>query len=111
MIKSIFSTIYMNHVTKQVREQYGNLTIEEKKAFLERIQRRRLGDSVCNECPEEESANLVSLCNLCNIICLNFDNLKIDNEINLLVEKNDRKTSCINARRYSENYGQRCSEK
>jgi len=97
MIKSIFSTVYMYHVTKKVLEQYKKLSIEEKKDFLERIQRRRLENDVCGECPEEETKGIVSLCNLCNIIYLNFDNLRIDHEINLLTEENGRQTSCAYA--------------
>jgi len=90
MMESIFSTVYMHHVTKKVKEQYKKLSIEEKKDFLERIQRRKLEYSVCNECPDEETKAIVSLCNLCNIIYWNFDNLKIENEINLLAEENAR---------------------
>jgi len=90
MMKSIFSTVYMYHVTQKVLEQYKELSVEGKKDFLERIQRRRLGYSVCNECPEEETKGIVSMCNLCNIIYSNFDNLKIEDEINLLAEENAR---------------------
>ena len=87
METAIFNTIYMSHVLPQILGQYKKLGNDEKIEFLERIEKRRKGVPVCEACPYKNN-ELVSICNLCNIVYLNFDKSKLEKEITLL--KNDR---------------------